>query len=154
MSRLAGTSRRTRIALLVLGAVVFLVFCGILARYLTVDNEERDADLNLLKAEVAGNAPLLISQISGCSTNAHCVAVETDNARRLRRPGAVKILNLQSATANAPVTTTGETRIAWTIIGRLPVVQCVLVRRRGNALTGLSVTLLALSPPISNMGDC
>jgi hypothetical protein len=82
------------------------------------------------------------------------VTLERTNAARLRRPGAVKILNLQSATANAPTTQTGETRIAWTVIGTLPVVQCILVHRTGNALSGLSVTLLGLSAPINNSADC
>ena len=29
------------------------------------------------------------------------------------------------------------TRLAWTVIGRLPVVQCVQVSRTGNVLAGL-----------------
>jgi len=146
--------RVRRIVLIVLGVAVFLFISGILARYLSVDNVERDADLNVLKAEVDGNARSLIDQISGCAASRSCVALERANTVRLHRAGAVKILNLISATANAPVTTTGETRIAWTVIGRLPIVQCILVRRTGNALTGLSVTLLGLSAPIANSTDC
>ncbi len=147
-------SRPLRIALIGLGVVLFLVVSALLARYLSTDNAERDADLNLLKAEAAGNAPALIALIRGCASSPACVALERSNAARLRQPGAVKILNLQSATANAPNTTTGKTRIAWTIIGRLPVVQCILVHRSGTALSGLSVTLLGLSAPIANTGEC
>jgi hypothetical protein len=147
-------NRAVRIALIVLGVLVFLVISAVLARYLTTDNAERDADLGLLKAEAAGNAPLLISQIQGCAAKPSCVTLERQNAQRLRRPGAPKIVNLQSATANAPDTQTGQTRIAWTIIGGLPVVQCILVHRTGSALTGLSVTLLGLSAPINNSSEC
>lgn len=147
-------NRPLRIALIVLGAVAFLAISGVLARYLTTDNAERDADLNLLKAEAAGSARSVIAQIKGCAARPACVTLERTNAARLRRPGAVKILNLQSATANAPTTQTGETRIAWTVIGTLPVVQCILVHRTGNALAGLSVTLLGLSAPINNSADC
>jgi hypothetical protein len=140
--------------LIALGVLVFLIFSAFLARYLNTDNVERDADLALLQAEAAGKAASLIAQIHGCAASPACVALERHNATRLRRPGAVKILNLQSATANAPTTTTGKTRIAWTVIGGLPVVQCILVRRTGTALSGLSVTLLGLSAPIDNSADC
>ncbi len=146
--------RGLRIALIGLGVVVFLAISGVLARYLTTDNAERNADLGLLKAEAAGSARALIAQIQGCAASPACVALERSNAARLRRRGSVKILQLTSATANAPVTTTGETRIAWTVIGDLPIVQCILVRRTGNALSGLSVTLLGLSAPIDNGADC
>jgi hypothetical protein len=40
------------------------------------------------------------------------------------------------------------------VIGRLPVVQCVEVRRTGNILSGIDVTLLSLSAPIANEADC
>jgi hypothetical protein len=40
------------------------------------------------------------------------------------------------------------------VIGKLPVVQCIGVRRSGNFLTGISVTLLTLSAPIANEGGC
>jgi hypothetical protein len=44
--------------------------------------------------------------------------------------------------------------LAWTVIGTLPVVQCVEVRRSGSLFTGITVTLLSLSAPISNEADC
>ena len=55
----------------------------------------------------------------------------------------MKILSLKSSTAYSLAGATGTTRLAWTVIGKLPVVQCVEVRRTGNALTGHHVTLLA-----------
>ena len=61
---------------------------------------------------------------------------------RLRRSGAVKLLQLESSTAYSPFGATGVTRVAWTVIGTLPVVQCVEVRRTGNLLTGIHVQLL------------
>ena len=81
-----------------------------------------------------------------------CVAAVRANASnpRLRRSGAVKILQLESPTANALTGATGKTRLAWTVIGKLPVVQCVDVRRTGNFLTGIHVQLIALSAPIGN----
>jgi hypothetical protein len=78
------------------------------------------------------------------------------NARnsRLLRSGAVKILSLESHTAYSLTGASGRTRLAWTVIGKLPVVQCIGVRRSGNFLTGISVTLLTLSAPIANEGGC
>jgi hypothetical protein len=75
-------------------------------------------------------------------------------ARKLRRPGAVKIVSLTSPTAGSLTTATGTTRVAWTVIGTLPAVQCVVVRRSGNFLTGFHVTLLSLSAPIENEAEC
>jgi hypothetical protein len=98
----------------------------------------------------------MIGRLSGCRERPSCVAAAKQNAAdpRLRRSGAVKILSLTSATANSPTSATGKTRLAWTVIGRLPVVQCIEVRRTGNAIGGLTVTLLSLSAPIPNEADC
>ena len=73
---------------------------------------------------------------------------------RLRRSGAVKILQLESPTAYSLSGATGKTRVAWTVIGTLPVVQCVEVRRTGNFLSGIHVQLLGLSAPIAGEGKC
>jgi hypothetical protein len=66
----------------------------------------------------------------------------------------VKILSLKSSTSYSPTGATGKTRLAWTVIGKLPVVQCIEVRRSGNFLRGESVALLSLSAPIPNEADC
>jgi hypothetical protein len=147
-------SRGRRLILLTAGVLLFLVISGILARWLATENTERDAELALLKAQAAGDEHAMLDQLSGCRSSSSCRAAVHDNVTRLRRPGAVKVLLLQSHTSYALTSSTGRTRVAWTVIGRLPVVQCVLVHRGGNALTGISVTLLALSAPISNTGTC
>ena len=66
----------------------------------------------------------------------------------------MKILNLESPTAYSLTGATGRTRLAWTVLGTLPVVQCIEVRRTGNFLAGVNVRLLSLSAPIPNEGDC
>ena len=73
---------------------------------------------------------------------------------RLRRKGAVKILLINSDTAYSPFGATGASRVAWTVIGTLPVVQCVEVERTGNFLTGIHLKLLSISAPIDNEDDC
>jgi len=98
----------------------------------------------------------MLDRLSGCRESPACVAVVRANASnpRLRRPGAVKILSLKSGTSYSLAGATGKTRLAWTVIGTLPVVQCIEVRRSGNFLSGIRIRLLALSAPIPNEADC
>jgi hypothetical protein len=139
-----------------LAVVLFLAISGELARFLSVENAERDDDLALIEAEARGDVSSMLDQLSGCRESPSCVASVRANASnpRLRRAGAVKILLLKSPTAYSLTGATGQTRLAWTVIGKLPVVQCVTVRRRGNVLQGITLTLLALSAPIPNEGYC
>jgi hypothetical protein len=136
--------------------VVFLLLSGILARFLSVENAERDDELALIQAEARGDVPGMLSRLSGCRENPSCVASVQANANnpRLRRAGAVKILSLKSSTAYSLTGATGKTRLAWTVIGQLPVVQCLEVRRSGNFLAGVTIKLLSLSAPIPNEADC
>jgi len=140
----------------VLGVLAFLVISGFLARFLSVENTERDVDLALIEAQARGDVTGMLDRIAGCRASAACVASVKANTSnpRLRRRGAVKILQLSSATAYALNGASGRTRLAWTVIGQLPVVQCVGVRRSGNPITGVKVTLTSLSTPIPNEGDC
>ena len=143
-----------RIALIAIGLLLFLGISGLLARFLSTENVERDDELALVQAEVAGSAQRAIAQLQGCRQSPSCVATQQANAGKLRRPGAVKILTISSPTAYSLTGTTGTTRLAWTIIGGLPVVQCVRVKRTGNFLKGISVELLGISAPIGNEASC
>jgi hypothetical protein len=133
---------------------VFLALSGALARFLTTENVERDDEAALIQAQVRGDVNGMLEELSGCRESASCVATVRANASRLRRPGTPKILSLKSTTSYSLTGASGKTRLAWTVIGRLPVVQCVEVRRTGNALTGIKIELLSLSAPISNVADC
>jgi hypothetical protein len=148
-------SRRAK-AWLAVGVLVFLLLSALLARFLQVENVERDADLALIEAQARGDVQGMLRRLQGCRAHPTCVATVEANARnpRLLRSGAPKILQLKSATSYSPTGATGKTRLAWTVIGKLPVVQCVTVRRSGNFLTGVDVALMALSAPISNEADC
>ncbi len=146
--------RGVRIALIGVGVLLFLAISAVLARFFAAENVERDREVTLLQAQVEGNVRGMLDQLAGCRESAACTAAVRSDAARLRRPGAVKILTLTAPTAHSLTGATGETRVAWTVIGRLPVVQCVQVRRTGNFLTGISVALLRLGPPIGNTADC
>jgi len=148
--------RGKRVVLIAVGVVLFLVFSAGLARFLTTDNLEREEDVALIEDEAKGDAAGMIAKLSGCRERPACVTSVKQNAANpeLHRPGSVKILSLSSATANSPTGATGKTRLAWTVLGKPPVVQCVEVKRTGNAVTGTKVALLSLSKPIANEGDC
>jgi hypothetical protein len=148
-------SRRARRAVLIaLAVMLFVAISALLARFLTVENSERDKEETLLQAQARGDASAMLAQLEGCRRQPACLATVQANARSLRRPGAVKILSLKSATAYSLGGSTGTTRLAWTVIGRLPVVQCVKVRRTGSFLSGIEVSLLSISAPIGNEADC
>jgi hypothetical protein len=153
---LAPRQRRILRALGGLAVVLVLVVSAGLARFLSVENAERDDDLALIQAEARGDLAGMLAQLSGCRESRSCLAAARANAGdpRLRRAGAVKILQLESATAYAPFGASGKTRLAWAVIGTRPVVQCVDVRRSGNFLSGITVRLTGLSAPIDNEGQC
>jgi hypothetical protein len=140
--------------LIVFGVLLFLAISGVLARFLSVENVERDDDLALIEAQVKGDVNGMLARLDGCRASPACVTRARADASSLRRAGVVKILSLKSATAYSLTGGTGKTRLAWTVIGKLPVVQCVEVRRTGNFLEGVKVTLLSLSAPIPNEADC
>jgi hypothetical protein len=145
-------SRRVKL-LIAVGVVAFLAISFVLARYLTTENRERDAVYGLLRDQARGDAPAMLARLDGC--DARCRAVVQSDARRLKRPGDVKILAYDSSTSYALGGAAGPTRVAWTIINRqLPVVQCVEVVRGGNVLTGATISLRRLSVPIDRQGTC
>jgi hypothetical protein len=148
--------RKTLRVLFAVGVLLFVAISGLLARFLTVENLEREDDVRLVQAEVKGNATGMLDLLSGCRASPSCVASVKANASnsQLRRRGAVKILQLESPTAYSLFGATGKTRLAWTVIGTLPVVQCVDVRRTGNFVTGIDVQLIGVSAPIDNEGIC
>jgi len=144
--------RRLRILLISVGILAFLVLSGLLARYLAAESLERTAVLDLLRAEAGGKPAAVVGALQGCP--AACQATARANAAALRGPGQVTILADMSATAYSVTGATGNTRVAWKLPGRLPTVQCVLVRRTGNPVSGISVALLGVSPPLPLQSDC
>jgi len=139
--------------LIACGVVVFLLVSGLLARWLSLENIERDDIVTLLQAEARGDANAMLAQLHGCDR--HCRANVLGDARRLKRGGQVLILADQSQTAYSLTSTVGDTRIAWKATGnRFPVVQCVRVERSGNVLSGLVIRLLTVSVPIPDTADC
>lgn len=142
-------------SLAALVALVFLALSLLVARWLTAESVERDRVYTLLQAQARGDPAAMLAQLDGCAPDSRCHAEVERNARRLKRPGEVKILAYDSDTAYALGEASGPTRVAWTIIGRqLPVVQCVQVERKGSVLSGRTITLRRLSLPIGRQSAC
>jgi hypothetical protein len=147
--------RRRRVSLAIVLLVV-LAISVVLARFLTVENAERNVEAALVQAEAKGSLPGMLDELSGCRQSPSCLAKAKANASNasLHRAGAVKILQVQSKTAYSLFGATGKTRLAWTVLGTPPVVQCVEVRRTGNFLSGIHVQLIEVSAPIDKEGRC
>jgi hypothetical protein len=134
--------------------VAFLAISLLLARWLTTDNVERDRVVRLLRAQAAGDGAAMAREIAGCETRSACRAAVARQAQALRSPGGVEIVAYDSATAHALGDASGPTRVVWKTPSRLTTVQCVDVRRRGSVLSGLSVTVTAVSEPIDRQAGC
>ncbi len=154
--RLPLRQRRVLRGLFAVAVLVVLVVSVLLARFLTVENAERNDELALVQAEAKGNLAGMLAQLDGCRANPSCLASAKADASdaRVRRAGAIKILQLESPTAYSLSGASGRTRLAWTVIGTQPVVQCVDVRRTGDFFSGVHVHLLAIGTPISGEGRC
>lgn len=146
--------RPVLLALAAAGVIVFLLISAVLARAFSVDSAERSAITAVLQAEARGDAAGVISRFSGCQSDAACRARATAVAAALRRPGHVSVIQLQSSAGFSLGSTRGTARVAWSIAGGLPIVQCVRVHRAGNVISGLHVELLALSKRIASDADC
>jgi hypothetical protein len=145
--------RRHYLALIVIGIVLFLAISAVLARVFSADDAERSAITSLIVAEARGDASAMLASITGCAGSAACRARVAENAT-LTRPGSVSILQLNTSTNFSFTSTLGTARVAWQTPTSLPIVQCIRVRRSGNALTGLRVELLAISPRIDSDSVC
>ena len=141
-------------ALIAAGLLLFVAISVWLARFLSTENDERDAIVSLLREQTAGNAEGMLDRLHGCRRDPACVATVRENARSEHRPGAVQILALSSPIAYTLTQASGETRVAWRAGSGMPVVQCVFVERQGNPLTGLSVVLRRIAAPIQTEADC
>jgi hypothetical protein len=146
--------RRLRLLLLiVVGLIVFLAISAVLARVFSVDSAERTAITGLVQSEARGDAAAMIRQIHACS-DVPCRQRVAEDAASLKRRGSIKILELNSSAGFSFGSTLGTARVAWRAGTALPVVQCVRVRRAGNALSGLHVQLLEISLRIKSDAGC
>jgi hypothetical protein len=146
--------RRTYIALIALAVVLFLAVSALLARVWSADGAESSAVTSLIQAEARGDPSAMVGKLTGCRAEPSCRARVVAAAATLRRSGAILILQNQPSTGFSLTGTLGNARVAWRTGSGLPVVQCVKVRRVGDAISGLRVELLAITPRIKSDADC
>jgi len=145
--------RRPRTLVIAFLVFVFLGVSFLLARGLTGAGNERSQVLDLLRAQARGDAGAVLADLPACRAEPACVQVTRARVAKLRRAGAVQILNYQPSVQVAMTRQTGTGRVAWRAGTSLPIVQCVRVRRDGP-LTGGGVELLAISAPIGRESAC
>jgi hypothetical protein len=146
--------RRIYILLIVVGAIAFLAVAALFARVYSTDNAETSAITELIRAQARGDLKSALDQVHGCRSSPTCTARVADDVARLRQPGRIVILALKHSTGFSVGSSVGTARVAWKSPSSLPIVQCVRVRRAGDALKGLRIELLAISPRIKSDASC
>lgn len=146
--------RAYKLTLLGVTIIVFLLVSAVLARVFSADGAERSAVTSLIDAEARGDAAGMIARLKGCSREPGCQARVRADAAALRRSGAVSILQLQPSTGFSLGSTVGNARVAWKTPASLPIVQCVRVRRAGNALRGITIELEAITAKLAGDAVC
>ena len=141
--------------LIIAGILVLIAASFVVARWINNDTVERARVVDLLRAQMRGDAAEMLRRLEDCADPA-CADVVRDNARRLRRDAELKVALYQSQTAHALRSRTKYTRVVWFPAGREAetTVQCVLVRRDGNVFAGMTVSLLRVTAPIGRESSC
>ena len=141
--------------LIIVGVLVLVVAASfVVGRWINNDTVERGRVVELLRAQLRGDAAEMLRRLEDCDPA--CVAVVRANARRLRRDAELRVALYQSQTAHALRSRTKFTRVVWFPAGREAetTVQCVLVRREGNVCAGMTVSRLRVTAPIGRESSC
>jgi hypothetical protein len=146
--------RRRLIALIVIGLILFFAISAVLARVFSATNAEQAAVTDLVTAEARGDAAAVVADLDGCDRSQACQAGVAADVAALKHPGTVQIAQYSPSTSFSLSTTVGVARVAWAAGDSKPYVQCVRVRRAGNALSGQTIELLVLSARIRSGADC
>jgi len=148
-------SRPVRIALILVGLLVFVGGSLAVGRILASRGAERSLLEGVIRDQAKGDAAALASGLPNCGPGTKCRA-ETD-ALVAKVGGAGKpleILQITGGVGSGPGAADGVARIAWHTGSDLPVVQCVAVRKAGDVVSGFSLQILKVSKPIAREGAC
>ena len=94
----------------------------------------------------------VVARVLGATTAAR--GEVTDEIQRRAGGGEVDILRVDGISGFALTDRTETVRVAWKAAGRLPVVQCVRIRRTGDPIGGYDTAVLRVSRPIDRDADC
>jgi hypothetical protein len=144
-----------RYAVVAIAIVLFLGISFLVARVLAADSRERSDVADLMRAQARGDAASMLRQLNGCARVPGCADRARTNAASLKRPGAVKIVRFDPSTTFPLDESIKPARVVWNTNRVLrPVVQCVVVARTGNLLSGPGVELRYVSRPIPGTNSC
>ncbi|MCX6388558.1 MAG: hypothetical protein NTX07_07500 [Solirubrobacterales bacterium] len=148
-------SRPVRIALIVaLGAVFIVVSLGV-GRVLGARGAERVLVEQVIRDQASGNVQGIARELPNCGLGTKCHANVVKLLAKVSGPGLpLEILQITQAAGVSPGGSTGVARIAWHIGSRLPVVECLVIQKTGNVVSGFGVHLIKLSNPIAREGAC
>ena len=146
--------RRPQVLIVVgFGVFVFLGISLMLARALSATGTERSKVREIAEAQARGDVKAVLQRTPACAREPACVAATDAFVAKLKRPGAVEILQYRPSVQLPLTNAVGTGRVAWRAGDGLPVVQCVRVRRAGP-LSGATVELLSISAPIGREASC
>ena len=145
--------RPVLIVLILIAFLLFLAISAILARIFSVDGAERAALISLVQAEGRGDYRGMLHQMYHC-TSAGCRSRIAYDAAAYKRSGRIEIAEINTSAGFSLGSTLGTARVAWFAADLRPVVQCVKVRRAGDALTGYTIRLLEVSVRIPSDSSC
>jgi hypothetical protein len=146
--------RRLYLGLIALAIVLFLAVSALLARAFSVEGAERGAITSLVQAEARGDQAGVVSRLRDCGPSAVCRARVAREVAALQRGGLVSIIQIQASAGFSLGSTLGTARVVWSAGHSLPIVQCLRVKHAGNAISGLHVELLAMTPRLATDADC
>ena len=145
--------RASLIPLLLVGISAFLVISFFLARGLVGTNAERQAVVDLVRAQVGGNADRALAMVPECRSDPKCVRAMRRRVTTLRQAGKLQVLSYQPSMQLALKKREGIARVAWRIDGEIPKAQCVGVART-SLFNGSEIELLSISDPLSDGKGC
>jgi hypothetical protein len=140
--------------LIAVAVVLFLAVSALLARIFSADGAERSAITALVQAEARGDTNGMLERLQGCRASPSCRARVAQDITGLQHQGQVSIIQINPSAGFSLTSTLGTARVAWSVGSSLPIVQCVRVRRAGNAISGLRIELLEVSVRIKTDADC
>jgi hypothetical protein len=134
--------------------VVFLAITFVLARMFSGYGSERDAVIDVIRAQARGDVPATVAGIHGCAGRPACSTRVARIVRRTKRPGRVSIVRLDLGGRLGLGAHEHTARVVWKAGDSPPVVQCVRVGRTGDVISGFDAYVRSLGAVIDSEKGC
>ncbi len=148
-------SRPARIAIIFVGIIAFVVISLGVGRMLGARDSERVMIEQVIRHQASGNTQALTRYLPDCGAGTKCNKQITALVKRVKGPTlTLEILQITRGAGFGTGGATGVARIAWHLGKRLPVVQCLGIKRTGTVISGFAIHLTSVSNPIAREGAC